>query len=282
MGSSESVPVASGDDRQLPKDLKPLHDYCENWNKEMSGTWYNLVREKVRDIVALNPDLDIKKCVVFGLGSLDQALQNQHPLTGMHFIDHTNWEQLASDGNFQPNEVRQFIIVRVTVDCIKEAARPIETYFQDPKFTKLDKAYLSYHGFEVLEDDSGLDELDLTTLVVNLRCGGRYNFWRPALKASPAVYVGPSLQDVINSELVAVKEWKHGEERYSFDKGLFEDYMNLTKSYSFPRSDLQEYNEVYRSLPRPATAISLQLDHWAFGLFEIRVIKTVHKDHKPS
>lgn len=41
------VPVASSDDYRVPKELKPLHDYYEEWNKEMSGTWSNLVSEKV-------------------------------------------------------------------------------------------------------------------------------------------------------------------------------------------------------------------------------------------
>ncbi|KAK0515516.1 hypothetical protein JMJ35_001550 [Cladonia borealis] len=281
MGSSESkVPVASGHDRQAPEELKLLHDYYEKWNKEMSGTWYNLVSEKVREILALNPALKIDQCIVFGLGSLDLAMQNQHPLTGIQLVGVDTPAEMH--GSLFPNEVRQLIVVRMMMDCIKEAAHPIRTCFQDPEFTELDKAYLRYHGFKVLEDDSGLSMLNSTTLMVILRWS--HIFWRAALKtspkASPAVYVGPSFQYMMDNELVAAESTRQRGHSYNLDNGTLEDYMNITNAYIFPRSESNVY-EALRLKPQlePAAAIGLQLDEMAFSKFEIRVIKTVHKDH---
>ena len=58
------VPVASGNDSQVPEELKPLHDYYEKWRKQMSGTWSKLVSEKVREIWELNPKLKISQCKI--------------------------------------------------------------------------------------------------------------------------------------------------------------------------------------------------------------------------
>ena len=265
--SGTKVSVASSNDRQVPEELKPLHDYYEKWNKEMSGIWSNLVSEKVNDIWGANPNLKISQCIVFGLGSLDLARQEQHPLIGTQFIDHNSAASLLDGGTLNTDVVRQFIVVRMMMDYIKEAAHPIERYFQDPKFTEVDKAYLRYHGFEVLEGKGGMDMVNSTTLMVNLRMD--YEEWEHLLKASPpAVYVGPSPQSIIDNKS---KDW---------DFGLLEDYMIHTNTYSFPRSDPREVHEFYLSPhPPPAGAIGLQLDVAAFYQFEVRVDKTVHKDH---
>ena len=65
--SVTKVPLVSDDGRQVPEELKPLHDYYEKWNKEIGGTWSNLVSQKVRDIWESNPNLKISQCIVIGL-----------------------------------------------------------------------------------------------------------------------------------------------------------------------------------------------------------------------
>lgn len=247
--SGTKVPLVSGDGRQVPEELKPLHDYYEKWNNEMVGTWSNVVSEKVRDIWELNPNLKISQCIVIGLGSLDIASQMQHIDPLIAGLDH------------YPTKVKQFIVVRMTMDYIKEAAHPIKTYFQDPLFTELDKTYLGYHGYKVLEVNSGLDMLDSTTLLFNMRCSIGDEEWLAILKAPYPVYAGLSFEHIIEGLMLRKQQAKqYLAKDMSFDIKDIEDYMNITNAYSFP---------------------SLE-DHWAFGDFAIRVVKTVHKDHQQS
>ena len=253
------MPIVSDDGRQVPEELKPLHDYYEKWNKDMGGTWFNRVSEKVNDIWRLNPDLKVTQCIVIGLGSLDIASQAGEMPEDIELRVLDNY----------PAKIKQFITVRMTVDYINKAAHSIETYFQEPKFTELDKAYLEYHGYKVLEGDSGFDMVDSKTLLFNMNCDNELPEWPAILKAPPPVYVGTSSK-AITEALIATHEAAVSSPTYHIRQGGFnfdvkpmEEYLNITNAYSFP---LCTPEELFR----------------AFHNFDIRVVKTAHKDHQPS
>ena len=321
------VPVASGNDSQVPEELKPLHNYYEKWKKQMSGMWSKLVSEKVREIWELNPKLKISQCIVFGLGSLDKALQDQNLWTGRQSkTDKDFWDigiRTVSNDLVAANELRQFIVVRMTIDFIKEIAHPIKTYFQDPKFTDLDKAYLKYHGYGVLEGDSGFGMADSTTLVFAFRCNG---WLGNALRPSPAVYAGTDLNLYLETWYTNPKmKDKDRRDGLSLAEQVelkaFEDYTDNTNAYSFPmpetldewidswkdgREDLgpaarvelkalEDYtndNSVYSSpmlevedsipYPQSVEGTYFELDRGAFIACAIRVVKTLHKDHRAT
>ena len=266
------VPLVSDDGRQVPAELKLLHDHYEEWYQEMSGTWSNLVKKKVTEIWELNPSLKIRQCIVFGLGSLDMAMQEQHTAKD---------EQSAHSTTSSPTIIKQFIVVRMTMDYIKAAAHPIKTYFQDPKFTELDKAYLGHHGYEVLEGDSGFDMVDSTTLVFNMRSMFGWWWWPAILKAPPPVYAGLSFEVIIGALIRRqernLRSHTHTNESDEFDSTRMEDYMNMTNTYSFPTSEPSEDQGGTESRQQ-----SLLPHQWTFADFYIRVLKTVHKDHQPS
>ena len=142
------------------------------------------------EIWGLNPSLKISHCIVFGLGRLDLAMQEQHP---------SKDEEPVHSTTTSPTMIKQFIVVCMTVEFIKAAAHPIKTYFQDPKFTELDKAYLGHHGFEAFEGDSGFDMVDSTTLVFNMRSDFGWEPWPAILKAPPLVYAGLSFEVIIRA-----------------------------------------------------------------------------------
>ena len=232
------VPLVPDDGRQVPRELQPLHDYYEQWNQEMCGTWSNLVREKVMEIWGLNPSLKISRCIVFGLGSLDIEMQHQH------LSRDTRFETLTEEpeqGSTYPIVVKQFIFIRMTMDYIKAAAHPIKTYFQDPLFTELDKAYLAYYGYEVLEGDSGVDMVHSTTLMFNMKCDFKSAQWPTLLKTPPPVYAGLSLEVIIEAWIAEQKrnlrsDIHDPDTSDDFDSKGMEDYMKITNTYSFPTS----------------------------------------------
>ena len=234
----------------------------------------------------LNPGLKISRCIVFGRGSLDIEMPHQHLSRDTRFETLTEEPEQATT---YPIVIKQFIVICMTMDYIKAAAHPIRTFFQEPHFTELDKVYLAYYGYEVLEGDSGVDMVDSNTLMFNMKCNFKSAQWPTLLKTPLPVYTGLSLEDIIEAWIAEQKRnlrSPHHEPNTSddFDSTRMEDYMNMTNTYSFPMSDRFGYQSSPKAdeSHRQSVVTLPPSDRWTFPNFYIRVLKTVHKDHQPS
>ena len=178
----------------------------------------------LKDMLNLNHGTKLTQCICLGLGHFNLAADKKGKLQSSS--SHTSLHQLA------------VLIVMLRILADRHTIQ--ETYFQDPAFTEVEKAFLKSLGYTVLEDPAACKKISSHTFLFAPFLG--YPVAASALTvAFPALYIGNSpdkyleslrhyhkhptseVEDIIRILVLFQNATVDGEALPSFDQQLWAD-----------------------------------------------------------
>ena len=173
--SKYDSPEAEAEPLALGKSSERFQQYID----EVAQPGYHRALKSIMDF---DNGVPITQCICLGLGNFDIDADNK--------------------GNpqfrWRPASLHQLAVLTVLLQILAEKHTVQETYFQDPAFTDVEKAFLRSLGYTVLEDPAACEKMSANTFLFAPFLD--YNVAASALMvAFPALYIGNSPDKCLGS-----------------------------------------------------------------------------------